>query len=72
MASWWFFLFRFVFSFDESVSNQVSSVSGLSISISAFFVRQYRHAAYGSAESCCKFKVLSGVAKNFGMKGLGK
>ena len=36
-----------------------------SIGGSAIFVKQNGQASYVSAESCCKFKVLSGVVKVF-------
>ena len=74
MASgWFFFIFDLVFLYEELFL--VDVFSGLlfaSILASVIFVKQYGHAAYGSAESCCKFNVLSGVAKTFLHEGFGQ
>jgi hypothetical protein len=61
------------FSLGRTVSTCVFSGSlSASICASLIFVKQYGQAAYGSAESCCKFKVLSGLVKSFLHEGFGQ
>ena len=43
----------------------LSGLLSASIWASVIFVKQYGQAAYSFAESCRKFKVLSGVVKTF-------
>ena len=61
------------FSLERIVSTCV--FSGLllsSICASVIFVKQNGQAAYVCVESCCKFKVLSGVVKAFLHAGFGQ
>ena len=66
-------LFLVGFSAGRTVSTCVlSGLLSVSIWASVIFVKQYGQATYGSAESCCKFVVLSGVVKTFLHEGFGQ